>query len=70
MECQCLVYKPYPETNPDLLDVAAYDIDCPVHGWRWDYYGKILSLEEYQKIDERNAIREGYKVFYNDNKKN
>lgn len=62
MECDCLVYIPYPDKNPELTDVASYDIDCPVHGWRWDYDGKILSLEEYQKIDERNAVELGYSL--------
>jgi len=64
MECNCLVYVPYPEENPELTDVAAYDIDCIVHGWRWDYDGPILSLEEYQEIDEKNALGEGRKIYY------
>jgi hypothetical protein len=50
-----MVYVPYPDT-PELKDVAAYDIDCPIHGWRWDYDGPILSLEEYQEIDEKNLL--------------
>lgn len=62
MECDCLVYRPYPDKNPELLDVAGYDIDCPVHGWRWNYDGKILSLEEYQAIDEKNAVKLGYSL--------
>jgi len=53
--CDCMVYVPYPDT-PELKDVAAYDIDCPIHGWRWDYDGPILSLEEYQEIDEKNLL--------------
>ena len=69
MECQCLIYRPYPDTNPELLDVASYDIDCAVHGWRWDYDGRIpLTLEECQEIDEKNALEGGYKFFYDDNR--
>jgi hypothetical protein len=67
MVCQCLVYVPYPDKYENLIDVAAYDIDCKIHGWRWDYDGPILSLEEYQEIDEENALQEGYEVDLSEN---
>jgi hypothetical protein len=67
MVCNCLTYKPYPKTNPELIDVASYDIDCPVHGWRWDYDGPILTLEEYQAIDEMKALEYGYDIVVLDN---
>lgn len=67
MVCDCIVYRPDPRRNPDLLDVASYDLDCPIHGWRWDYDGKILSLEEYYEIDEANIEKLGLHVAYDNN---
>lgn len=49
--CNCLLYEPE-GFDPPVVDVAAYDIDCKVHGWRWNYSGPIMSLYDYAKIDD------------------
>lgn len=52
----CLTYT----TDEGEYDVAAYDIDCPVHGWRFDWEGGPLDLADAQKIDEERLDRHGW----------
>jgi hypothetical protein len=45
--CNCLTYD-----LDGVEDVAAYDIFCPIHGWRWNYSGPPLTLEECAARDQ------------------
>jgi hypothetical protein len=41
IECKCLTYD-----IDGVEDVASYSPRCLTHGWRWNYSGPALTLEE------------------------
>lgn len=56
MECEygCLLYVHEPT---GIVDVAAYNLDCPVHSWRWNADPKDFpTLESQAKEDDRRKV--------------
>lgn len=44
----CITYI----TTEGEYDVAGYNPECPIHGWRWNYTGPALTLDQCKNIDE------------------
>jgi hypothetical protein len=52
-EFECLTYT----TDEGEYDVAAYSMHCPIHGWRWNYEGPVITLAGYQAKDQGEAMK-------------